>query len=408
MRVVIAGQGYVGLPLAVRSAEVGHAVIGYEPNEEKVNSLKAGNSYVGDVSADRLKAAMLEHGYLPTTDVNEIANFDIAIITVPTPLQDGAPDMSYVKEASRLVGQHVLPGSTVVLESTTYPGTTEELVANIIFAESGLKPEEDYFLGFSPERIDPGNPQWDFQTTPKVISGIGPRSLERIKEFYSSVCDSVVEVSSPRVAELTKILENAFRDVNIGFVNEMSVYAHEMGIDIWEVIGAASTKPFGFMSFFPGPGVGGHCLKIDSSYLSWRVKSNLDKTFRFVELANDVNSHMPDYVVTRATDILNDVAKPVRNSKILILGKAYKAGTADVRESPALKIIDQLTAKGALVDVSDPYIDGLDGERNYSAYDLAILVTDHGEFDYSIIGNESNLILDCRHKMLPADNVIYL
>jgi UDP-N-acetyl-D-glucosamine dehydrogenase len=405
---VILGLGYVGLPLSVRAAEVGYAVTGFEPNKDKVTSLLQFSSYVGDVSEERLKTAIIEKGFRPTADTNEIEGFDIAVITVPTPLFDGVPDLSYVTEATKMLAKGMKRGSTVVLESTTYPGTTEEVVAKIIGDVTGMIPEEDYYLGFSPERIDPGNPTWDFQTTPKVISGIGPKSLTVIKEFYSTLCDTVVEVSSPKVAELAKILENTFRDVNIGFINEMAVYAHELGINIWEVIDAAATKPFGFMPFYPGPGTGGHCVGVDLQYMSWRVRTNLEKTFRFIDLANDINTHMPDYVVSRSADVLNDVAKPLKGSKILLLGKAYKAGTPDTRESPALKIIKLLTEKGADVGVEDPHVFGMGGDVNYSKYDLVVLVTAHEEFDYEVIAEQSKLILDCRHKFEAGPNVHYL
>lgn len=407
MKVVVLGQGYVGLPLAVRAAEVGHRVIGFEPDRSKAARLLAGDSYVADVSSERL-LSVLDSGHFRATYYDaDLVAADIYIITVPTPLLDGLPDISYIEAASKTVGRVINAGSSVVLESTTYPGTTEDIVGKIVTEESGLLPEQDYGLGFSPERIDPGNVSWNFQNTPKIVSGVGPKSLSALSAFYGSVCETIVEVSSPKVAELSKILENTFRHVNIALVNEMAIFAHSLGIDIWEVVSAASTKPFGYMTHRPGPGVGGHCIPVDPAYMSWKVKKDLGKTFRFIELANEINNYMPEYVVSRAVDALNDVGKAVSRSRVLVLGLSYKADTSDTRESPSLKIIENLRRRGANVDVLDPYFLWSD-DVEYSSYDIVILVTDHSAFDYETIREKSSLILDCKNRFETSPNVVKL
>ena len=413
-KVVVIGLGYVGLPLAVRAAEVGHHVVGYDVDALKVESLNLGRTYIEDVSDSRLHDLA---SFRATTDPDELAAFDIAVITVPTPLRDGTPDLSYVEAASRVVAGQLGRGATVVLESTTYPGTTENLVADGIFAASGLQAGVDYHLGFSPERIDPGNPTFRLETTPKIVSGTTTAALAKIDTFYSQLVSETVPVSSPKVAELAKLLENTFRHVNIALVNEMAVLAHEMGIDVWEAIDAAATKPFGFMRFTPGPGVGGHCLPIDPAYLSWAVRRDLDKSFRFVELAVDINNHMPDYVATRATELLNDSHKCLNGARVLILGVAYKPGTSDVRESPAQRLIELLRQRGAEVSVADPhvldwdetpYIDLESLTARIAEFDLAILVTDHAEFDFDKLADKAQLVLDCRNRMSPSPHVFKL
>ena len=305
MRVAICGQGYVGLALAVRAAQAGHQVVGYDINEERVKRLSAGESYVEDVPSEVLLEAMARGSYRPSAEAKSLAGFDVAVITVPTPLRDGVPDLSYIESSARMLARFVRPGTTVVLESTTYPGTTEDLVAPILEEGSGLVSGVDFHLGYSPERIDPGNKTWTLENTPKVVSGVNEASVQAVDAFYSTFVERTVAVSSCKAAELVKLLENTFRHVNIALVNEIAVFAHELGIDVWEAIDAASTKPFGYMRFTPGPGVGGHCLPIDPSYLSWRVERALGQSFRFVELANDINNHMPDYVVQRLVLSLN-------------------------------------------------------------------------------------------------------
>ncbi len=321
-KVVVVGQGYVGLALAMRCVEVGFDVIGFDKDEDRVKRLAAGDSYVEDVSDAMLSGALGTGRYEPTHDPGRCADFDVAVIDVPTPLADGNPNLSHVEEAARILARHLRAGATVVLESTTYPGTTEELVAPLLEEGSGLVAGQDFHLGYSPERIDPGNPVWNLVTIPKVVSGIDDASLQAVKGFFDRIVDQTVPVGDTRVAELTKLLENTFRHVNIALVNEIAMFAGDLGIDVWESIDAASTKPFGYMRFTPGPGVGGHCLPIDPSYLSWTVRRRLGRSFRFVELANDVNANMPDYVVRRLVHALNRMGKPVQGSQVLLLGLA--------------------------------------------------------------------------------------
>lgn len=409
------GLGYVGLPLAVRAAEQGHSVIGYDPVLPKIESLQAGQSYIEDISNARLGEIVRDHSFVPISNERYLDEFDVGIITVPTPLKERVPDLSYIEEAAKVLARRMTRGTLVVLESTTYPGTTEEFVTRVIENESGMVAGRDYYLGFSPERIDPGNKTWNFVNTPKIVSGIDDESLDLVRDFYSTICDTVVPVSSPKVAELAKIIENTFRHVNIALVNEMAMFANELDIDIWEAITAANTKPFGFMKFLPGPGAGGHCLPVDAAYLSWRVRTTLNKTFKFIELADDVNSHMPDYVVERASRLLNDHRKPLNGSNVLVLGLAYKPGTSDMRESPSMRVIKLLQEHGALVSVSDPYV--RDWEKNpviyepeakASEFDLVIVVTNHSEFDYEKLAKTAELVLDCRRVMPAADNIHYL
>ncbi|MEU8820391.1 nucleotide sugar dehydrogenase [Actinoplanes sp. NPDC048796] len=410
MRVVIAGQGYVGLPLAVRAAEVGHEVVGFDVDTVRVGRLVEGESYVEDIPAERLRAVLAGGKYRPSTDPADCAGFDIAVITVPTPLRDGAPDLSYVEACSEMLGGHLRPGALVVLESTTYPGTTEEVVLPILEKESGLTAGTDFQLGFSPERIDPGNQNWNLVNTPKVVSGLDEASLKRVKEFYDSVVETTVTVSSMREAELAKLIENTFRHVNIALVNEIAMISHDLGIDVWQAIDAASTKPFGFMRFTPGPGVGGHCLPIDPSYLSWRVQRALGQSFRFVDLANDINNHMPDYVVRRLMEALNRRQRSVSGSRILLLGLAYKKNTGDARESPAVRVVQLLRQMGAEVRVADPHVvEAVHGADDLTmvtadaeevrAADAVVLLADHDEFDYDMIGREASCLLDTRRRL---------
>ncbi len=403
-KLVVAGQGYVGLPLAVRAVEVGWDVVGVEPDAARVGRLRAGDSYVEDIPSDELAAALASGRYHPSDGYDACAGFDVAVITVPTPLRDGNPDLSYIEESSRSLAAHLTPGATVILESTTYPGTTEELVAPLLEEGSGLKAGVDFHLGYSPERIDPGNKTWTFVTTPKVVAGTDPAALAKVRGFYDTVVDTTVPVSSPKEAELTKLLENTFRHVNIALVNELAMFAHELGIDVWEAIDAASSKPFGFMPFTPGPGVGGHCLPIDPSYLSWQVKQSLGQAFRFVELANDINDHMPDYVVQRISASLNRQRKPINGSRILLLGMAYKKNTGDARESPGPRVARLLAAMGAEVMVSDPYVEVPPAgttqvepaQAELAATDLVVVLTDHDAFDFDLVEAHAPHVLDCR------------
>ncbi|MEO1058585.1 MAG: nucleotide sugar dehydrogenase, partial [Actinomycetota bacterium] len=359
-KVVVVGQGYVGLPVAMRAVEVGFPVVGFDASTERVKSLQAGESYVGDVSDPELRLA-LDAGYLPTTDPADFTDFDVAVVSVPTPLRDGMPDLSYIEAAGVTLGERLNPGACVILESTTYPGTTTELLGPLLAERAGLDAANDgaegeFFLGYSPERIDPGNATHGLVNTPKVVSGDSAESLAVVQSFFEALVDQTVPVGSCAEAEMVKLLENTFRHVNIALVNELAMFARDLGVDVWRAIDAAATKPFGYMKFTPGPGVGGHCLPIDPSYLAWRVKQHLGHTFRFVELANDVNEHMPDYVHERVTALLNGDRKAVNGSTVLLLGLAYKKGTSDWRESPSVRVADRLRASGAEVRFCDPYI----------------------------------------------------
>nr|WP_209706871.1 nucleotide sugar dehydrogenase [Leucobacter exalbidus] len=417
MKLAVIGQGYVGLPLAMRAVDAGYNVVGIDFDAHRIGMLASGESYVDDISNEMLQAAIDSGRYSAVTEYAPAADFDFAVITVPTPLRNATPDLSYIESASRSLGPLVTQGATVVLESTTYPGTTQELMVPILEELSGLKAGEDFFAGYSPERIDPGNKKFSFKTTPKIISGINEASLERVNKLFSDLVDTPVPVSSPREAEMAKLLENTFRHVNVALVNELAMYANDLGVNVWETINAAATKPFGFMKFTPGPGVGGHCLPIDPSYLSWKVKTELGKNFRFVDLANDVNEHMPDYVVQRAMRVLNESSKSLRGSKVLVVGVAYKNDSSDARESPAVGIIKLLNEFGAEVVGVDSHVE----ERHWPAgatretlsaelvadSDLAILVTDHSDIDVSLLQNVDTPVFDTRNKLV-GDNVTTL
>lgn len=405
-KVVVVGQGYVGLPVAMRASEVGFKVVGLDASPERVKSLQAGESYVGDISNGQLRTA-LDNGYVATTEVRKCAGFDVAVVSVPTPLKDGLPDLSYIEQAAQSLGRYLRPGACVILESTTYPGTTTEFFAPILEEVSGLS-RDDYYLGYSPERIDPGNATHGLVNTPKVVGGINEESLVVVDGFFGALVDTTVPVGSCEEAELVKLLENTFRHVNIALVNELAMFARDLGVDIWRAIDAASTKPFGFMRFTPGPGVGGHCLPIDPSYLAWRVKQHLGHTFRFVELANDVNDHMPDYVHDRVTAILNRRKQAVNGSRILLLGLAYKRGTSDWRESPSLKVASRLADSGALVSFCDPHVAQVNmsalpyslvsfGQEALQTNELIIVLVDHPEFDPQLIARHSSVVFDTKN-----------
>jgi UDP-N-acetyl-D-glucosamine dehydrogenase len=408
--VVVAGLGYVGLPLAMRATAVGHRVVGYDTNPGRVKLLAAGESYVEDISSAELQDALAGGLFLPSSDEDACTGFDIAVITVPTPLREGLPDLSYIEAASRMLARYLRPGATVIVESTSYPGTTQEQVLPWLEDGSGLVAGTDFYLGYSPERIDPGNSTWTLTTTPKIVSGIDERSLAAVQGFYDGVVERTVPVSSPREAELAKLIENTFRHVNIALVNELAMFASDLGIDVWEAIGAASTKPFGFMPFTPGPGVGGHCLPIDPSYLSWRVERSLGKSFRFVELADDINRHMPDYVIHRLMLSFNARGQALKGARILLLGLAYKKNTGDARESPAVRVAQLLAGLGADVRAADPHVvearavDGVVARveatpEELSSADAVVLLTDHDAFDFEEIGRHARFIFDCRHRL---------
>jgi UDP-N-acetyl-D-glucosamine dehydrogenase len=413
--VVVAGLGYVGLPLAMRAVEAGHRVIGYDVDADRVKLLEAGESYIEDVPDGKLKSALDGGTFRPSAEARACAGFDVAVITVPTPLRDGLPDLTYLEAAAGTLARYLRPDATVIVESTSYPGTTQEQVLPWLEDGSGLIAGTDFHLGYSPERIDPGNSKWTLTTTPKVVSGIDASSLAAVQAFYRGIVDQTVAVSSPREAELAKIIENTFRHVNIALVNELAMFAHDLGINVWEAIDAASTKPFGFMPFTPGPGVGGHCLPIDPSYLSWRVERALGQTFRFVELANDINSHMPDYVARRLMLAFNKRGRPVSGSRILLLGLAYKKNTGDARESPAIRVAQLLRGMGADVRAADPHVvetGAVDAvvecveptPDEISRADAVVLLTDHDAFNLDEISSHASYVLDCR-RVLSGENV---
>lgn len=409
-KVGIVGLGYVGLPLAVEFAEAGFSVIGLDIAQDKVDMLNRGESYILDIPTERLKALVDKGRFCATTDYADLRQADTVSICVPTPLRKTKdPDMSFIINSVDSLAQICHEGMLIVLESTTYPGTTEEIIVPKL-AHNGFKVGENVFVAFSPERIDPSNPKYGVRNTPKVVGGISPACTEVTVALYSSAVDSVIPVSSPTSAEMVKLLENTFRAVNIGLVNEMALMCDKLDIDVWEVIRAASSKPFGFMPFYPGPGLGGHCIPVDPHYLSWKLKT-LNYTARFIELASEINTSMPLYVMDKITDALNDDGKAVRNSKIVVLGVAYKRDVNDVRESPALDILTLLQEKGAHVVYHDPYVDRvrLEGEAvmtntPYSQAllenaDCVVIITDHTNFDYQDILDHSKLVVDTRNAM---------
>lgn len=415
-RVAVIGQGYVGLPVSMRAVEVGFDVVGFDVDKSKIDGMAEGVSHIDDISDADIAAALSTGRFLPTNVPARLAGFDVAVITVPTPLRDGAPDMSYIQSAAEAVAHHIRPGATVILESTTYPGTTELFVAPILEQTSGLRAGADFFLGFSPERIDPGNRTWTFTNTPKIVSGVDQASLDAVQGFYDQLVDTTVPTKGTREAELAKLLENTFRHVNIALVNEIAVNSRALGIDIWDVIAAASSKPFGFMPFYPGPGVGGHCLPIDPSYLSWQFERELGTVSRFVKIANQINDDMPGHVVRRVQLGLNDRTKPVKNSNILVIGLAYKPNSNDARETPATGIIDGLCALGAHVSVHDTWvaadhplpqgvtrIDHLTPE-GVAATDAVVIVTPHTDLDTQTLLDHAPYLFDTRNT-LHAPNV---
>nr|WP_230416288.1 nucleotide sugar dehydrogenase [Micromonospora tarapacensis] len=405
---VVIGQGYVGLPLAVRAVEVGLDVVGLDVDADRVKRLSSGESFVADIPADRLGRALASGRYHPSTDYADAKDFDVCVITVPTPLRDGTPDLSFVEQAGTAVGPYLRPGCAVVLESTTYPGTTEELLRPLLESASGLRSPGDFHLGYSPERIDPGNRTWRLENTPKVVSGVDDASLARVDGFYRRLVERTVPVDSTRVAELTKLLENTFRQVNIALVNELTMLSHQLDIDVWQAIDAAESKPFGFMPFRPGPGVGGHCLPIDPCYLSWQVKRRLGRQFRFIELANDVNHEMPEHVAQRVMAGLNRSGRALNGARLLLLGLAYKRNTGDMRDSPAVDVARRLRELGAEVRAVEPYAQAhhlpagvltVDlTEREVRAADGVVVVTDHDVFDYDLVTRHARYVFDTRNR----------
>lgn len=408
-RVGVLGLGYVGLPLIVELAKAGFQAVGVDIDPDKVARLNRGDSYTPDV-ASAVLAELVEAGRLrATTEPAVLREADAIDICVPTPLRKTKdPDLSFVIAAAEQIARYLRPGQLVVLESTTYPGTTEELVQPIL-ERSGLKAGRDFYLAFSPERVDPGNRQWTTANIPKVVGGIDPVSTAVAVAFYRQVVAEVVPVSSTKVAEMVKLLENTFRAVNIGLANEVALMCRDLGIDVWEVIEAAATKPFGFMPFYPGPGLGGHCIPIDPYYLSWKARQNGFES-RFIELAGHINAAMPRYVVERVVDALNSVGKPLRGSRVHLFGVAYKPNVGDVRESPALDIATLLARRGAVLSYSDPYVprvelggtwlEALSVEEALSrGFDCAVIATHHAAFDYDAIFHRAPLIVDTRNAL---------
>ena len=383
----VIGLGYVGLPLVVESCNSGLKVFGYDNNSDKVKKLQNGTSPIEDISDEMLKKALQKD--LTISDSPEVLkDCEYIVISVPTPLTDYQPDLSYVKAAARTIAENISKDQVIILESTTYPGTTIEVLIPEIESISELKAGKDFYVGYSPERIDPGNETWNFKNTPKVISGIDDSSTKKIKNFYEKIIDEVVEVSGTKEAEMVKLLENTYRHVNIAFINELAILCNMLDIDIWEVVEAAKTKPFGFESFRPGPGVGGHCIPIDPNYLSFKTRQ-IGKPVRFVELAQEINNTMPSYIVSRILEKMNSLQKPMKNSNILILGVAYKKDISDTRESPSIDIIENLVSKGVNVSFYDPYVESLDLNvsvnkeqdiSNFDNYDLILFHTSHSEF----------------------------
>ncbi|HLU58256.1 MAG TPA: nucleotide sugar dehydrogenase [Pseudonocardia sp.] len=409
MTVAVVGQGYVGLPLSVRAVQVGHDVVGFDLDKQRVDQLRRGESFIDDITDSDIAACLATGRFRPTDDTGDLAGFRTAVVCVPTPLRDGAPDLSFIEESASLLAPHLTKGATVVLESTTYPGTTEEVFGPILEAGSGLTAGTDFHLGYSPERIDPNNPTWHLQNTPKIVSGVDEASAAAVRAFYDTIVDHTVPAPGTREAEMAKLLENTFRHVNIALVNELAVYCHELGIDVWSVVDMAATKPFGFMKFTPGPGVGGHCLPIDPSYLSWRVRRSLGRTFRFVEIANDVNDNMPAYVAARVTEHLNRRKLAVNGSRVLLLGLTYKRNSGDARQSPAVPVAHRLADLGAQLTAIDPKVTAADVPAGVElvdctpealdAADVVVVLTDHDDIDWDLVERHAGKVLDTRNRL---------
>ena len=415
-RTGVVGLGYVGLPLAVELGKAGFHVTGLDLDPRKVETIQRGESYIADVPGEEVRALRDAGRLEATTDASVVPSLDTINICVTTPLRKTKdPDLSHVVAAVEIIAGHLRPGQLIILESTTYPGTTDEVVKPIL-ERNGLVAGQDFFLAFSPERVDPGNPTWQTQNVPKVVGGVSPDSTALACRLYEASIEKVVEVSSPRVAEMVKLLENTFRAVNIGLVNELALMCDRLGISVWEVVDAAATKPFGFMPFYPGPGLGGHCIPIDPFYLSWKVKE-VGFEARFIELAGHVNGAMPHHVVDKVVDALNSQTKSVRDSATLVAGVTYKRDIDDVRESPALDVMGVLHQKGATLSYHDPYVPALAGTEwpggfdltstpltpeSLEAADCVIILTDHASFDYDAIVRHASLVVDTRNAIKTA------
>ncbi len=411
----IIGQGYVGLPLAVEFAKAGFKVTGFDTDDKKVSSINKGVSYILDVPAKDVKDLVNSGKLKATTDTKLLNKMDAIIICVPTPLRKTKePDISYILSASEAIANNIRKGQLIILESTTYPGTTEEIILPKL-ESSSFKVGKDFFLAFSPERVDPGNLKYKTKDITKIVGGVTPECTELARLLYFQAIKEVVSVSSTRSAEMVKLLENTFRSVNIAMVNELALMCHKMNLDVWEIINAAKTKPFGFMPFYPGPGIGGHCIPLDPLYLSWKARQHGFEA-RFIELAAEINSSMPHYVVDKITSILNEKKKPLKGSNILVIGITYKKDINDVRESPGLEIVDSLIKKDAHVHCHDPLVSGfeLDGgkkittvkltKESISSSDLVVIITDHSDIDYKFIVDNAKLIFDTRNALKDFKN----
>jgi UDP-N-acetyl-D-glucosamine dehydrogenase len=422
VKIGIIGCGYVGLPLALRFADVGQFVTGFDTDQSKVEKLNAGQSYIQHIPADKIREHVQGKCFDATTDFKRLRDMDAVLICVPTPLDERRePDLSYVEETALSIAPNLQKHQLIVLESTTYPGTTEELVLPILekgglrcpasLGEGAADPATDFYLAFSPEREDPGNKQFGLAQIPKIVGGVNPASARAAVGLYAQIVSRVVSVSSTRAAEMVKLLENIFRCVNIALVNELKQLCLRMNLDIWEIIDSAASKPFGFMPFYPGPGLGGHCIPVDPYYLSWKARE-YDFATRFIELAGEINTAMPYHVVDAVASALNDRQKSLKGSKVLLLGVAYKKDVDDLRESPALKLLELLTQRGALLDYNDPYFPSLFKMRHYdfskmrsvdltpehlASYDCVLIATDHSSYDYDAIVRYSNLVVDSRN-----------
>jgi UDP-N-acetyl-D-glucosamine dehydrogenase len=408
----VIGLGYVGLPLVIQFVKAGYNAIGFDVDAEKIKYLRAGKTYIKHILGEEVRLLKGNSGFMATTDFSFLKKADCIIICVPTPLgKHHEPDLSFVLDTTNMVAKYLRKGQLIVLESTTYPGTTDEDMRTIL-ERTGLKAGEDFHLAFSPEREDPNNKDYSTSTIPKVVGGYTPACLDSARTLYDSVVVRTVSVSSTRAAEATKLLENIYRSVNIAMINELKMIFDRMGIDIWEVIDAAKTKPFGFQAFYPGPGLGGHCIPIDPFYLTWKAREHGYHT-KFIELAGEINTHMPYYVVEKVMDALNAKRKTIRSARVLVLGLAYKKDIDDTRESPSLKLIELLMEKGAHVDFNDPYIQRTKKMRHYDlkkssvpltkeslkTYDCVIVATDHSSYDYAFILKHASLIVDTRNAM---------
>jgi UDP-N-acetyl-D-glucosamine dehydrogenase len=416
-RVAVVGLGYVGLPLLVAVNDAGYPVIGLEADPDKVGALKEGRSYLVDVTNGEVSGL---HEAVFDSDPRVLRAADVVLICVPTPLTDHTPDLSLVKKASDDIARHLTPGTLVILESTTYPGTTEEVVRPLL-ENSGLEAGEEFALGYSPERIDPGQDTHRLENTPKIVAGLTERCRDLATSFYSQFVREVVTTTSPREAELAKLIENTFRQVNIALVNELAIGAREMGVDIWEALQAAATKPFGYMPFWPGPGVGGHCIAIDPSYLSWKAGQQVGFRLAFIEHANEVNNKMPAYAASRIGEALNDLGKPFRGSKVLAIGVTYKAGVDDLRESPPLAVIQKLASRGVVVSYHDPFVPELElrgrtltsqplTQKLVAEQDCVAILTAHQGIDYRLLVRHASLVFDARGVTtgIDAPNVVRL